>query len=180
MGFGLFSLAVAAAFLLGQRNYKRMLAYSSVEHMGILAVGAGLAGVAAFGALLHVLAASLAKALLFLLAGNVLLATGTKRTREVTGLARRLPVSAALLVAGFLALSGSPPFGPFLSELALVTGAVRAGATGTLVTLLALQAVIFISMGAAVLGIMLLGAGGAAQPSRLPELIHRRLPQSFH
>lgn len=155
VGFGLFSLAVAAAFLLGQRNYKRMLAYSSVEHMGILAVGAGLAGVAAFGALLHVLAASLAKALLFLLAGNVLLATGTKRTREITGLARRLPVSAALLVAGFLAISGSPPFGPFLSELALVTGAVRAGATGTVVTLLALQALIFISMGAAVLGMVL-------------------------
>jgi len=155
VGFGLFSLAVAAAFLLGQRNYKRMLAYSSVEHMGILAVGAGLAGVAAFGALLHVLAASLAKALLFLLAGNVLLATGTKRTREITGLARRLPVSAALLVAGFLAISGSPPFGPFLSELTLVTGAVRAGATGTVVTLLALQALIFISMGAAVLGMVL-------------------------
>jgi hydrogenase-4 component F len=173
VGFGLFSLAVAAAFLLGQRNYKRMLAYSSVEHMGILAVGAGLAGVAAFGALLHVLAASLAKALLFLLAGNVLLATGTKRTREITGLARRLPVSAALLVAGFLAISGSPPFGPFLSELTLVTGAVRAGATGTVVTLLALQALIFISMGAAVLG-MLLGpipAGVARAPRESAWLV---------
>ncbi len=155
VGFGLFSLAVAAAFLLRQGNYKRMLAYSSVEHMGILSVGAGLAGLAAFGALLHLLAASLTKALLFMVAGNVLLATGSKRTREITGLARRLPVSAALLVAGLLAISGSPPFGPFLSELTLLTGAVRAGATATVVTLLVLQASIFISMGSAVLGMVL-------------------------
>jgi hydrogenase-4 component F len=165
VGFGLFSLAVAAAFLLGQGNYKRMLAYSSVEHMGILAVGAGLAGVAAFGAVLHLLAASLAKALLFMVAGNVLLATGSKRTRDVTGLARRLPVSAALLVAGLLAISGSPPFGTFLSELTLLTGAVRAGAIGTVVALLGLQAMIFISMGSAVLGMVLGAAPEGAAPA---------------
>jgi hydrogenase-4 component F len=132
--------------------------------VGILAVGAGLAGVAAYGALLHVLSASLAKALLFLVAGNVWQGTGTKRTREVTGLARRLPVSAALLVAGFLAISGSPPFGPFLSEFTLLTGAVRAGATGTVVALLTLQALIFISMGSAVLG-MVLGRPPATAPA---------------
>jgi hydrogenase-4 component F len=165
VGFGLFSVAVAAAFLFGQGNYKRMLAYSSVEHMGILAVGAGLAGIAAWGALLHVLSASLAKALLFLVAGNVLLGTGTKRTREVTGLARQLPVSAALLVAGLLAISGSPPFGPFLSEFTLLTGAVRAGAVGTVVTLLALQALIFISMGSAVLGMVLGRAPAGTAPA---------------
>jgi hydrogenase-4 component F len=120
-----------------------------------------------------VLAASLTKALLFLVAGNVLLATGTKRTREVTGLGRRLPVSAALFVAGLFAISGSPPFGPFLSELTLLTGAVRAGATGTVVTLLALQALIFISMGSAVLG-MVLGprpAGAATAPRESAWLI---------
>jgi hydrogenase-4 component F len=165
VGFGLFSVAVAAAFLFGQGNYKRMLAYSSVEHMGILAVGAGLAGVAAYGALLHVLSASLAKALLFLVAGNVWQGTGTKRTREVTGLARRLPVSAALLVAGLLAISGSPPFGPFLSEFTLLTGAVRSGAIGTVVTLLSLQALIFISMGSAVLGMVLGSAPAGATPA---------------
>ena len=165
VGFGLFSVAVAAAFLFGQGNYKRMLAYSSVEHMGILAVGVGLAGVAAYGALLHVLSASLAKALLFLVAGNVWQVTGTKRTREVTGLARRLPVSAALLVAGFLAISGSPPFGPFLSEFTLLTGAVRSGAIGTVVALLTLQALIFISMGSAVLGMVLGPAPAGITPA---------------
>jgi hydrogenase-4 component F len=142
-----------------------MLAYSSVEHMGILAVGAGLAGVATYGALLHVLSASLAKALLFLVAGNVWQGTGTKRTREVTGLARRLPVTGALLVAGFLAISGSPPFGPFLSEFTLLTGAVRSGATGTVVALLTLQALIFISMGSAVLGMVLGPAPAGTTPA---------------
>jgi hydrogenase-4 component F len=96
--------------------------------------------------------------------------TGTKRTREVTGLARRLPVSAALLVAGLLAISGSPPFGPFLSELTLLTGAVRSGAIGTVVALLSLQALIFISMGSAVLGMVLGPAPAAAAPARRESL----------
>jgi hydrogenase-4 component F len=164
VGFGLLSLLVAAAFLLGQANYKRMLAYSSVEHMGILAVGVGLSGVAAYGALLHMPGASLAKAMLFLAAGNILIGYGTKHTREVTGLLRALPVTGALFVAGFFAITGAPPFALFPSELALLSGAVQSGRVWVAVVMIVLQATVFMAMGAAVLG-MALGEPG---PERRP------------
>ena len=128
IGFGLGSVLVATALLLRQRNYKRMLAYSSVEHMGILTVGIGLGQAAGFGALLHMLGAALAKALLFLVAGNVLIEYRSKRIGDVTGLLERLPISGALLVAGFFVLAGAPPFPLFFSELAILRGAIQAGA----------------------------------------------------
>jgi hydrogenase-4 component F len=162
IGFGLMSLLVATAFLFGQENYKRMLAYSSVEHMGILAIGVGISGVAAYGALLHMLGASLTKAWLFLAAGNVLIACGTKRTREVAGLLRLLPASGALLVAGLFAMAGAPPFVPFLSEVTMISGVIHSGRGWVAVAMLALQALIFMAMGWSVLG-MALGA-----PSRVP------------
>ena len=80
VGFGLLSMAVAAVFILGQADYKRMLAYSSVEHMGILALGVGIGGAATFGAMLHAVNHSLTKAMLFLVAGNILAVYHTKST----------------------------------------------------------------------------------------------------
>lgn len=125
--FGLVSMAFAAVFIVGQRDYKRLLAYSSVEHMGVAAVGAGLGGLAGFGALLHVANHSLAKGMLFLRAGNVLAAYRTRSAAEVTGLLRRLPASGLLWFAGFLAITGSPPFGLFVSEFTILRGALAAG-----------------------------------------------------
>ena len=78
--FGLISMAVAAVFILGQADFKRMLAYSSVEHMGILALGIGIGGAATFGAMLHAVNHSLTKAMLFLAAGNILAVYRTKST----------------------------------------------------------------------------------------------------
>ncbi len=124
LDIGLFSMALAAAFMVAQPDFKRLLAYSSVEHMGVLAVGIGLGGGAAFGALLHAVNHSLAKGMLFLLAGNILAFYRTKSTRTVRGVGAALPVTAALWVAGLLAITGSPPFGPFLSELLIVKGAL--------------------------------------------------------
>ena len=165
IGFGLLSLLVAAAFLLGQENYKRMLAYSSVEHMGILATGVGVSGVAAYGALLHMVGASLAKAMLFLAAGNILIGYGTKRTRDVTGLLRALPLTGVLFVAGLLAISGAPPFALFPSEIALLAGAVNGGRIWIAVVMILLQATVFMAMGSGMLG-MALGAPG---PGRVPS-----------
>ena len=88
--FGLISMAVAAVFILGQADFKRMLAYSSVEHMGILALGVGIGGVAAFGAMLHTVNHSLTKAMLFLAAGNILALYRTKSTTRVRGVLRTL------------------------------------------------------------------------------------------
>jgi hydrogenase-4 component F len=117
MGIGLLSLAVAAAFLLTQRNYKRMLGYSSVEHMGIICLGLGFGGYwGVFGALLHVINHALSKSLLFMLSGNILLKYRTTDIRRVRGLLRASPLTGGAFLAGILALVGLPPFGPFISE----------------------------------------------------------------
>jgi len=114
---GMLSLSVAAAFLVRQRNYKRMLAYSSVEHVGIICLGLGFGGYwGIFGALLHVVNHALAKSLLFILSGNILLKYHSAEIRDVRGLLRAAPWTGALFLAGMLALIGLPPFAPFLSE----------------------------------------------------------------
>src|SRR5205085_1026131 len=110
--FGLFSMAVAAVFMVGQRDIKRLLAYSSVEHMGILVLGIGIGGLAVYGSLLHLINNGLTKGVLFLSAGNIHRAYGSKRTDQIRGALRRVPLSAGLFLAGFLAITGSPPFGP--------------------------------------------------------------------
>ena len=178
VGFGLLSIVVAAAFLLGQENYKRMLAYSSVEQMGLLVAGAGLAGPAAWGALLVMLCGSFAKAALFLSSGSILLRHGTKRTREVTGIGATLPITAALFVAGFFAISGAPPFGTFVGEIALVSGAVGSGRTGLALVLLALQAAIFVAIGRSVFAMVFAPVAGhaAGAPVRVPESRWLTLP----
>ncbi len=161
VGFGLLSMAVAAVFITGQSDYKRMLAYSSVEHMGVLALGVGLGGVATFGALLHAVNHSLTKAMLFLVAGNILAAYRSKSTTDVRGVLHVLPVSGVLWVAGFLAITGSPPFGPFLSELTILRGALDQGRSAVAVAYLAMLAMIFVGMASAVLR-MAQGVPGSA------------------
>ena len=152
VGFGLLSMAVAGVFIIGQRDYKRMLAYSSVEHMGILAVGVGLGGAAVFGAMFHAVGHSLTKAALFLTAGNILTAYRTKNVAEVRGLRRFLPASGILWIAGFLAITGMPPFSTFLSEFTILTSAVSQGRNGVAAAYLALLAVVFIGMMIAMMG----------------------------
>lgn len=152
IGFGLLSMAVAAVFLQGQTDYKRLLAYSSVEHMGILALGAGLGGNGTFGALLHAVNHSLTKAMLFLVAGNILTVYQSKSTGEVRGVLRMLPVSGVLWVLGFLAITGSPPFGLFLSEFTILKAAFDQGRSGVAMTYLFLLAMIFVGMATAMLG----------------------------
>jgi hydrogenase-4 component F len=146
VAFGLLSMATAAVFIAGQPDYKRMLAYSSVEHMGILALGVGLGGAATFGALLHAVNHSLTKALLFLAAGNILAAYRTKSAPEVRGVLRALPATGVLWVVGFLAIAGSPPFGPFLSELAILKAALDGGRGWIAAAYLVLLAAVFVGM----------------------------------
>jgi hydrogenase-4 component F len=154
VALGLLSIGLAAVFLVRQRDFKRMLAYSSVEHMGILALGVGLGGAAATGACYHLLYNALTKGALFLTAGNIHRAFGTKDVDQVQGAARVLPVSGAVFLASFLAITGSPPFAPFFSEFAILDGAVQVGAYGPAVAYLLGLAVIFVGMGATVLRIV--------------------------
>lgn len=143
---GLLSMIVAAVFMIRQSDYKRLLAYSSVEHMGILAIGAGLGGLAATGAMLHAVNHSFTKGMLFLVAGNLLAAHRTKNIHEVRGVLTTLPITGCLWVGGFLAITGAPPFGMFISELTILKGALQGGHIVVGVVYLAALAVIFISM----------------------------------
>ncbi len=124
---GLFSMGLAAALMTRQRDFKRMLAYSSVEHMGIVALGVGIGGAAAFAALYHVIANGLTKGVLFLAAGNIHRVYGSKRTADVQGVLVRMPWSGALFLLGFLAITGAPPFAPFASEFSMLSAMFRQG-----------------------------------------------------
>lgn len=167
--FGLLSLLIAAAFLLRQSDYKRMLAYSSVEHMGILALGVGLGGAATYGAMLHAVNHSLTKALLFFAAGNILLSYKTKSAALVRGVLHRLPMTGWLFLGGFLAITGSPPFGPFMSEFAIFNAAVAQGQIGIAAIYLSLLAIVFLGMGSVVLPMVQSGSEEAVPlPLALP------------
>jgi len=127
MVIGLFSMVVAALFLLGTPDFKRMLAYSSLEHMGILSFGAALGGAGVWAALFHVWNNSLTKGALFLSAGNIRRVAGGRSMEEVGGMAWLTPVSARIFVTGLLAVTACPPFGPFFSELSIVRAALSSG-----------------------------------------------------
>ncbi len=146
VGFGLLSMAVAAVFIVGQADFKRLLAYSSVEHMGILMLGVGLGGAGTFGALLQAVNHSLTKAMLFLVAGNILAVYQSKSTADVGGVLRVLPASGVLWIAGCFAITGSPPFGPFLSELTILKAALDQGRGAVACAYLVLLALIFVGV----------------------------------
>jgi hydrogenase-4 component F len=121
--FGVASLALAALYVLRQESYKRLLAYSSIEHMGVIAVGIGFGvPIAVFGALLHVLNHAATKSLAFFGAGSILRRYDTKRIEGVRGAATVLPASGPMFLAAALALSGLPLSGIFRSEFQIVAG----------------------------------------------------------
>lgn len=125
IGFGLVSMLVGGIFIISQPDYKRMLAYSSIKNMGIIAFGVGIGGYALYGAFLHVIHHSLLKSSLFLSAGNILLGFGTKRVQRIGGVVRHLPKTFVSFFAGFVGISGLPPFGMFISEVIIIIGAFQ-------------------------------------------------------
>jgi hydrogenase-4 component F len=149
--FGLLSLAISAAFIIGQGDIKRLLAYSSVEHMGLLVLGLGLGGVGAYGAVLHTLNNGLAKGMIFLAVGNVVFATGTSDADAIRGLLRRMPASALLLIVGLFAVTGSPPFGMFISEYTIISAAIGEHHPWVAAGVIALLAIIFVGIASMIL-----------------------------
>jgi hydrogenase-4 component F len=154
MAIGLFSMLVAALFLLGTRDFKRMLAYSSVEHMGILTFGASLGKVGMFAALFHVWSNSLTKGALFLSAANIRRAAGSASMDDVRGMAAITPRSAAIFVAGLFAVTACPPFGPFFSELKVVRAALETGHGGGVAIFLGCLLLAFFGLTRVVFGIV--------------------------
>jgi hydrogenase-4 component F len=151
---GLFSMLVAALFILGTRNFKRMLAYSSVEHMGILSVGAALGGAGTAAALFHVWSNALTKGALFLSAGNIRRAAGSASMDDVRGMSLITPRSAAIFVTGMFAVAACPPFAPFFSELRVLRAAIASGHWAAVAMFLGCLLLIFFGLTRVVFGIV--------------------------
>jgi len=127
MVLGLVSILVAATFIMRQQEYKRLLAYSSVENMGIIALGTGIGGLGAYGAMLCLIHHSLIKSSLFLSSGNILLGYGSRLISKTGNLAGKMPRTCLAFLAGFVGIAGFPPFGLFLGELFIIVAAFRTG-----------------------------------------------------
>jgi hydrogenase-4 component F len=127
LALGLFSTLIAALFLLRTRDFKRMLAYSSIEHMGILCIASAFGGAGVWAALFHVWSNCLTKGALFLSAGNLQRAAGSASMDDARGMSKVLPRTSMLFVTGMFAITACPPFGPFFSELLIIRTGLAAG-----------------------------------------------------
>ncbi|MBI3605834.1 MAG: hydrogenase 4 subunit F [Nitrospirae bacterium] len=126
LGFGFLSLTVAAFFMLIQKDYKRLLAYSSIEHVGIAMIGFGVGGpLGVFGGFFHMIHHALVKSTAFYAAGGVLLRSGHKGIERVTGMLKRFPIAGIGLFLAAIGLAGMPPAGLFVSELLIATSSYR-------------------------------------------------------
>ncbi|HEX9183010.1 MAG TPA: hydrogenase 4 subunit F [Burkholderiales bacterium] len=164
MGFGLASVAVAAFFLSRQRDVKRMFAYSSIEHMGLITFAFGMGGpVASFGGLLHMTVHSLTKSAIFFAVGHAAQKAGTQVMADIRGLLRVNPTVGWGLMLGTAAILGMPPFGVFASEFLILTTAIAQQPWATPILLVSL-------------GIAFASIFGKVQPMVFGETNARRLP----
>lgn len=139
--FGLFSVVISALVIYLQKNYKRLLAYSTIEHMGIIALGIGFGGLGTFAAFLHMIYHSLAKPMLFLASGNIFIKYSSTKMPKVTGLFKVIPFTAALFLIGILAITGVPPFGIFMTELSILAAGIGSHPVIVVITIFALALV---------------------------------------
>ncbi len=164
LGFGLFSMLLAGPFILMQKNLKRMLAYSSLEHVGLICAAVGMnAPLTVFGAMLHMGCHAMAKPVLFFAAGNIHQQYHTLDFRRIgSGLARVMPVTALLLGLAAVAVGGLPPFGLFVSELTVLAGGFTSQQSWVSVVILASLIVVFCGLLNKFSGLLLgPGQGGA-------------------
>lgn len=128
MLFGLLSLGVSAGFILVQKDIKRLLAYSSVEHIGIICLGLGFGGaLGIYGALFHVFNHAATKSLMFFCAGSVAKRYKTNDMHVIRGVSSAMPFTGPILLLGAFALAGSPPFSVFMSELLILISGFNSG-----------------------------------------------------
>ena len=164
MGFGLLSVTVAAFFLSRQRDVKRMFAYSSIEHMGLVTFAFGMGGpLASFAGLLHMTVHSLTKSAIFFAVGHATQKVGTQIMEDITGLLKVNPTVGWGLLLGTLAILGMPPFGVFASEFLILTTAMRQQPWATPVLLIAL-------------GVAFAAVFGRVQPMVFGDTTAKRLP----
>jgi hydrogenase-4 component F len=168
--FGVLSLLLAALYLLEQRDIKRLLAYSSVEHMGILAIGVSFgAPIALSGVLLHVLNHAAAKGNAFMGAGVLVRKFGTKELARMSEAMRVLPWSAPLLLIAVLALSAMPPFGLFRSEFQIISGGFTHSHNAAAIALLCLVTLAFLGLTVATTRILFAPSSSGPDPADPPR-----------
>jgi hydrogenase-4 component F len=143
---GMLSLLIGSFSLVLARNYKRMLAYSSIEHTGLICLGLGLGPLGVFAAILHLVNHTAAKSLVFFLVGNIERKYGSSLIENVRGLLRVMPWTGGLFAAGLLALIGLPPFGLFITEFALFRAGFARDHPWLMGVALALLAVAFVAL----------------------------------
>ncbi len=178
---GAFSILVAAVYIWRSRDYKRLLAYSSVEHLGIITLASGVGGAAMLGALLHALFNSFGKIALFFMAGRINRDLQTREIDSVHGLMQRLPWSGFVFGLAFFYIIGTPPFGPFFSELLILRGMIHTQNWLALGIFLVLLMIIFIGMSRAVLRMLQSPEPAAGSPSGKPlERFHIAHAVSFY
>jgi hydrogenase-4 component F len=164
MGFGLTSVVVASLFLSRQRDIKRMFAYSSIEHMGLVTFAFGMGGpVASFAGLLHMTMHSLTKSAIFFTVGHAAQKAGTQNMADIRGLVRVNPTVGWGLMLGTVAILGMPPFGVFASEFLILTTAISQHPWATPILLLSL-------------GIAFASIFGKVQPMVFGDTVAKRLP----
>ncbi len=145
VGFGIFSFVLAALFIVRQTGIKRLMAYSSVEHIGVQALGLGFGGpLGIAGALYHMLNHSLNKSLMFFGAGNAMRAYGTKEISGIRHVLRTFPVSGMLWLLGALGIAGAPPFALFLSEFTILRAGISGRYRWAAIVFIVFLAVVFI------------------------------------
>ncbi|HNQ43914.1 MAG TPA: proton-conducting transporter membrane subunit [Candidatus Cloacimonadota bacterium] len=144
--FGFTSLFIAAVFILKTKNYKRILAYSSIENMGFVMLAFGAGGMAVFAGYLHILGHSLIKAALFLVAGNIVRIYDSKLVADVRGLLNTHKASAWLWLIGFAMITGFPPSPLFVSKFFIVTALLSKGLYPGVMVLLFISATIVWAM----------------------------------
>lgn len=145
VGLGALSLLIGALFIVRQQGIKRLMAYSSIEHMGVIALGFGFGGALGIGgAFYQMLNHSLNKSLMFFGAGNVMRTYGTKEIEDITGVGRRLPIIGALWLAGAIGITGAPPFGLFLGEFAIMRAGMKPSFSWAVYAMAILLVLIFI------------------------------------
>src|SRR3989344_4787800 len=123
--FGLLSIAIAAAIIFVARNYKRLLAYSSIENAGIMAIGFGFGGLGVFAAMLHMIYHSFLKSALFFLSGNFLLKYHSAKIASIKGALSAIPVTAMFFFTGILMIAGIPPFGIFFTKIFILSAGIK-------------------------------------------------------
>src|SRR3989344_83335 len=123
--FGLLSIVIAATIMFVSRNYKRLLAYSSIENAGIIAIGFGFGGLGIFAAMLHMIYHSFLKSALFFLSGNFLLKYNSAKITAIRGALNVVPITAILFLTGFFAITGAPPFGIFFTKIFILSGSIK-------------------------------------------------------